>query len=276
VDIVQGDANVPDEQPTAVKGNALPPTIVRPDRLPTFEVDSNILEQNCIVGFNNRDVKSRQFSLLRTQVLKKMQAHNWKIIGVTSPAPGAGKSFLSSNLCASLSRIPNRTIYLFDLDLRRATQAHNFGLSGEYGLSEYLEGTVNSLSQIGRRIDGTNLSIYPCYEPHFDSFERLSGQRFSDLIGAMHRLPDDAIVICDLPPVFANDDAIMVAQKLDAYIMVLEQGVNTQKQIQDCARLLEPTPCLGSVLNRYDGGFSDPYGYGSVKKYTGYYDTPKA
>jgi protein-tyrosine kinase len=32
--------------------------------------------------------------------------------------------------------------------------------------------------------------------------------------------------------------------------------------VRDCVRLMEPTPCLGSVLNRYEGGIGDPYGYG--------------
>jgi protein-tyrosine kinase len=75
-------------------------------------------------------------------------------------------------------------------------------------------------------------------------------------------VPDNAVVICDLPPVFANDDAAIVAAQLDAYLLVVEDGRSTRKQIRDSIKVLSPTPCAGVVLNRYHGGLvSDAYGY---------------
>ena len=35
--------------------------------------------------------------------------------------------------------------------------------------------------------------------------------------------------------------------------------------------MLDPVPCLGTVLNRYAGGILDAYGYGS-SYYDSYYD----
>jgi hypothetical protein len=55
--------------------------------------------------------------------------------------------------------------------------------------------------------------------------------------------------------------------------MVIEQGRNSQKQVSDAIRLLDPADCIGSVLNRYDGCIGDPYGYsyGAYGKYTDYF-----
>ena len=69
-------------------------------------------------------------------------------------------------------------------------------------------------------------------------------------------------MICDLPPVFANDDTMMSMQYLDAYVLVVDHGMTTSRQVEEAVRLLDPVPCLGTVLNRYQGGFADPYGYG--------------
>lgn len=96
-------------------------------------------------------------------------------------------------------------------------------------------------------------------------------ERLDDLVARARALGDDAIVIFDLPPVFANDDAILVAEKLDGVLLVIEQGVTTKKQLQGAMQLIHPTPLLGTVFNRFTGGNGDPYGYGG--KYDSYYNS---
>lgn len=246
--------------------------------LATFTPDPQVLDANHIVGFNSRHISSRPFSLLRSQLVKRMQTRGYRVVGVTSPAPGAGKSFLSANLAASLSRLPNRAVHVFDLDVRRASLAEYFGIRkapGAIGLEQYLAGQTDNLAAIGLQVPGTNLSLYPCYPNDLDTFEMLAGDRFAGLVAAMRALPDDSLVVCDLPPVFANDDAMVVADRIDAYLLVIEQGRTSQKEVKDCIRLLDPAECIGSVLNRYEGGFGDPYGYGygygSYGNYSSYY-----
>lgn len=242
------------------------------DRLEPFTPNARILTENHVVAFNTRVMDARPFTLLRAQVLKKMRAAKWKLIGVTSATPEVGKSFVAANLAAALSRLSDVHTYLLDLDLRRASQSRTFGLEGSAGLTEYLAGENVRLSSIGRRVVSTNLALFSCFPSQVNSAELLVGPRFQALIGAMRALPDDAVVICDLPPVFANDDAMIVAQELDAFLFVVEEGVTTKKQVREAMRLLEPAPCLGTILNRYKGGMGDQYGYGYGMKYGSYYD----
>lgn len=61
-------------------------------------------------------------------------------------------------------------------------------------------------------------------------------------------------------------------EKLDRYLLVVDSGRTTQTQVKDVLDLLRPTPCLGTILNRYQGRFGDPYGYGyGGNAYTAYY-----
>mgnify|MGYP003484450845 CR=1 FL=1 len=83
-----------------------------------------------LVAMDSNDKRSRPFNLLRVQVTKKLDQVDGKLIGITSAAPGAGKSFVASNLAASLGMLSNRQTYLIDLDLRRASVAHVFGIEG--------------------------------------------------------------------------------------------------------------------------------------------------
>ncbi|BAK68090.1 conserved hypothetical protein [Sphingobium sp. SYK-6] len=238
-----------------------------------FTPEWQVLEDNHVVGFNSRHVSSRPFSLLRSQLVKRMKGRGHKLLGVTSPAPGAGKSFLTANLAATLSRLPNHVVHVFDLDIRRASLAANFGLTGEIGLERFLNSETDDLRAIGRHVDGTNLILYPCFPNNMETMPLLAGERFAAFIQSLRTLPDDHLVLFDMPPVFANDDAMVVASQIDAYLMVIEQGRNSQRQVSDAIRLLDPVECIGSVLNRYDGGVGDPYGYsyGSYGKYTDYF-----
>ena len=220
------------------------------------------LRKNGVYGFDSRDIRSRPFNLLRAQVLRIAKAKGWKLIGVTSPAPRVGKSFVASNLAASLARQPELHTYLFDFDLRRSTIAQNFALSGKFGISHFLDGTISDLQQVARTIEGEQLTIFPSYPNDAASDELVASARMDALIAAMRQLPENTICICDLPPVFANDDAVVISQKIDAYLMIVEDGVTTRKQVRDSFRLLSPAPCIGTVLNRYDTTLlSDDYGY---------------
>jgi protein-tyrosine kinase len=245
-------------------------SIPDPSRLANAEADADGLENHIVVGFNSRDIRSRPFNLLRTQVLKEMRKNNWKLLGITSATPEAGKSFLATNLATALAQLPENRVFLFDLDLRRASLAETLGVEGEVGLTQYLDGSVDNLDAVGRQVTNLGLTLFPCYPSRVNSAELLTGERFATLVKAMRALPDDVVVICDLPPAFANDDAMAIIQSLDAYLFVIEEGVTTRAQVRDAMHLLEPAPCLGTILNRFQAGALDGYGYGG--KYDRYYN----
>jgi Mrp family chromosome partitioning ATPase len=69
------------------------------------------------------------------------------------------------------------------------------------------------------------------------------------------------LFICDLPPVFANDDAVTVMGRLDGYILVAEEGKTKQREISDAVSLLGEGRLAGVILNKYRGGvISEGYG----------------
>jgi protein-tyrosine kinase len=238
----------------------------RTTELAEFVPDPAAVRDNQLVGFNPRNAVARPFNLLRTQVVKRCAQQGWKTIGVTSAEPGAGKSFVSLNLAAALSRVENQFVYLFDFDLSRASVAKNLNLEVKYGLADYLSGEVDDLASIGRRVADHNLAVFPTGSWSGSNASLLASTRFAELAAMMRNVPDGTIVICDLPPVFANDDAMIIAQSLDAYLAVANSGGTNEKQLAETFAMLEPTPRLGTILNRYKGGFTDPYGYGAYTK----------
>ena len=227
-----------------------------------------------LFGFNSRDRRSRPFNLLRAQVLKKLQANSWSIIGVTSATPRVGKSFMASNLAASMSRLPDTRTLLFDFDLRRGSIAEAFQIPHGPGINSFLSGEIDSLASVAYDIADTGLTVFPCFPTDASSAEQLAGSRLKTLIEAMRLLPSNVVCICDLPPAFANDDAAIVSRQLDGYMFIVEEGKTTAHQVRDAIELLKPATCIGTVLNRYSGGIGgDDYGfgYGTQRYYDAYY-----
>jgi protein-tyrosine kinase len=236
---------------------------LRLEEFRTAALDKAHLATHKIVGLNSADGRSRAFNLLRTRFAKSVEDAGAQLIGITSPTPAAGKSFLSVNLALSLAKVAAGAIYLVDLDLRRASVAEELGLEAEAGINDYLAGQVQSLEQIGISIDGLPLVVFPTHRVDTDSAELLSSPNFDRLLQAFRNRSSGTIVLFDLPPAFASDDAMISIDKMDGYLLVVDSTVTNKSHILDSLAMFEPKPCLGTVLNRFLGGMLDTYGYGS-------------
>lgn len=232
------------------------------DLLAEFTPDLADIREHRIVGFNSRDVRARPFNLLRTSFAKRLKEGGYRMVGITSATPAAGKSFLSMNLASSLARVSEEPVYLVDLDIRRASLASEVGFKPEHGIETYLEGGIDDLAAVGRRIAGTNLGLFPTVRRTKNTAELLAGENFGRLIEQLRNQSDAATILFDLPPAFANDDAMIILEKLDGFVLAVDAGRTTRKQVEDVLAMLSPTPCVGSILNRYRGGLGDSYGYG--------------
>lgn len=233
-----------------------------PTDIPVVEMSREVLDQRLIVGFDGFDARSRAFNLLRTQLTKILDAKRWNMIGVTSATPGAGKTFTSVNLAAALSRTDNRTVLLCDLDMRRGSVLKQLGVDVEVTLDDCLRGECEDWREALFRVNNDRFLVLPTHAELHDPTEIITGDRFKALMRDLRGLGQDYLVVCDLPPVFANDDAMLCMEHLDAYLYIVDHGHTTARQIEESLALLAPAQCLGTVLNRYQGGIGDDYGYG--------------
>jgi Mrp family chromosome partitioning ATPase len=221
--------------------------------------DSGIAKSRGIFGFDSMDARSRSFNLIRARLLELQAKKGWRMIGVVSATPNVGKSFISANVAASLSRDPRYQTYVVDLDLRRGSLSDVFGLAPEAGVRDYLEEAADVPAAYCP--EGERLLIMPTAAGRIHSAELLAGERAQVLLRSMRVSDEKNIFIFDLPPVFANDDAATAMARLDAYILVTEEGKTKQREIQDAVGLLGEGRLAGVILNKYRGGvLSEGYG----------------
>lgn len=232
------------------------------DSLPELKLDQRHLMNRKIVGLNSGDRRSRAFNLLRTSLLKRLKGPIPRLVGITSATPAAGKSFLSVNLALSLAKVADGPVILVDLDLHRGSIAEELGLNPRPGVADFLLGDAG-LREIGIRVEGLPLAVLSTKVIAQGSAELLVGDRFIHLVRSLREQPADTVVLVDLPPVFANDDAMLSVGQLDGYILVVDSTQTSKAHVQEAVSLLAPAPCIGTILNRYSGAMFDKYGYGS-------------
>jgi protein-tyrosine kinase len=189
------------------------------------------------------------YRMLRTRLLHRARAKNWTTIAVTSAGPNDGKTLTALNLAFSMAREKSREIVLLDMDMRNPSICRTLGIEPARELREYLErsgGTDNMFFSVGKE----NLYIAGSMTPTDNASELLSSPRFDDLIGDLKQGTVNPIVLIDLPPVLVTDDALVVAPKIDAFLVVASEGQTNRADLQKALDLLSEFPVAGVVLNR--------------------------
>src|SRR5215203_1301488 len=108
-------------------------------RISDVEVSIVRLEEMRVIAHDPADPRSIAFDLLRTQVLQAMEVNGWRIVAITSPTAGCGKTFTAMNLAMSVARQPGSSVLLVDMDLRKPQIAQRLGIQPTTGLRALLE-----------------------------------------------------------------------------------------------------------------------------------------
>jgi len=218
----------------------------------------NVLSENRLIAGNRSDPRATSFRRLRTQVLQAMRENSWTTLAVTGPSSGIGKSLVSTNLAISISLEVNQTVLLVDADLRRPSIHKYFDFEPGHGLLDYLRGKANVNDLLVNPVF-KRLVLLPGRGTTSESSELLSSPRMIKLVEDLKSKYKSRIIIFDLPPLLDIDDAMVFLPNVDATLLVVENGKNTQSEVQDSIRLLESTNLIGTVLNKVDEEIRDYY-----------------
>lgn len=198
---------------------------------------------------------------VRTSLYFSDSAASNRVIQITSPAPGDGKSTLAANLAVSIAQ-SGRTVLLIDADLRRPRVAKLFGSKSHSGIADVVLGT-STLQQAITPSSVAGLSILATATPMANPSEVVSHQCFGDTLEMARSMFD--FVIIDTPPVLAVADACAVAARVDGILLTLRLRRDSKPTATEAANLLKSVGgrVMGVVVNGVTGRESYKYGYHS-------------
>ncbi len=88
---------------------------------------------------NPADLSIEALRSLRTSLHFAMMEAKNKILMISGPSPGIGKSFVSANLAAVIAKTGQKVLVV-DADMRKGYMQRHFGLNWDNGLSDMLSG----------------------------------------------------------------------------------------------------------------------------------------
>jgi non-specific protein-tyrosine kinase len=197
---------------------------------------------------------------LRTAVQFLTIDRTIKIIQVTSPHPGEGKSTTAANL-AYVAANAGRRVVLVDCDLRKPQIQAIFGLSNEGGFTSVMLKRISLKDALWRSPDEPKLNVLVAGPAPPNPSELLSADRAVKLFESLAGVFD--LIVIDSPPVLPVADAAVLAGLADGVIVVVGSGTTERRTLAKTLDRLSQVDAqlLGTVLNRHDPQDGVDYAY---------------
>lgn len=200
------------------------------------------------------------FRTLRAAISLAKNADKLRVVAFSSTIPSEGKSLVASNFAIVTSQTGLKTL-LVDADLRRPSVHKAFQLQSPVGLSAYLAGRTDNMSEFVHTTDIPNLDVICCGAVPPNPSELIGSARMVQFLEEASRRYDR--VILDCPPVSAVSDPLIVGAMADGMVFVTkfnkirrEHALRSVQRIQDSGIHL-----VGLVLNNIDFEGKDSYYY---------------
>lgn len=237
--------------------------------------------------------ESEAFRALRTNILSRMNSSS-KIILITSPNPGEGKTLITANLGIASAQMGLKTV-LVEADLRKPALSKLFEAKMTPGLVNILasiyempedsefksirdndrkvaaylksDSMQSMLTQTIRDTQVPNLALLPCGDIPENPSELLSLKGMEEILQELHEQYD--LVFVDTPPINVVTDASIIGPYVDASLLVIKINNDLANEIQNARDLLSSTRAriIGVVVNQLSlsDGFSKRSYYNTTK-----------
>ncbi len=240
------------------------------ERGSTIDRGNSQLDKILITHFKPKSRMSESYRAIRTSLYFSTRGEQHKVIQITSPNPGDGKTTLSANLAVSIAQ-SGKKVLLIDADFRRPRLHELFALDKSIGMSSVISG-IAELPDAIQATEVENLWGLPCGPRPNNPCELLTSRRFEELLDILREQYD--FVLIDTPPLLSVTDPSAVAARVDGILLTIRLSKRTRGEALKATELLAMlggNP-LGVVVNGIGSksGYGYGYGYGRYSGYGGY------
>ena len=231
-------------------------------RAPVSEFDIKPVLGRDLVVFNNpASVAAEYFRFLRSVVTRPVdKAEVPKTIMVTSAEKGEGKTFVAANLAVSISQSVEEYVLLIDADLRNPCIHRLFGIHpSKEGLSTYLSSKA-PLSDFLAKSPVEKLTVLCAGDSTQIPAELLSSEKMEKLLTEVGNRYRDRFVIIDSPPLQLTPEASVIANHVDAVLLVVRHGKTTRHAVRSAIEKIPENKFFGIIFNGHQKGEYGTYG----------------
>ena len=219
-------------------------------RTKSMEGHADLQRENRILSAMEHNDYADAFKILSTQVMQRMEEHQWSSLAVTSVGDDAGKTTTAINLGISIAKEIEYTVLLVDTNLRKPELHKYFGITPELGLSDYLQSNIDLADILIQPGDIDHFVILPGGSPILHSTELLGSPKMCSLAEELKARYPKRIIIFDLPPVLKTADTLSFVPCVDCALIVVEDDTTKETELKETIEILSVTNIIGTVLNK--------------------------
>jgi capsular exopolysaccharide synthesis family protein len=173
-----------------------------------------------------------------------------RLIMITSPGKGDGKTLTVANLGLTMAQEFQRRVAIVDSDLRKPQMHSAFGIPQEPGLADVLCGNAE-LDEVLVHLADYRLTILPAGRLPAQPAEFLGSLAMRRTLDALRARFDR--VLLDMPPATPLADASILSPAVDGVLLIVRAGVTPKPAIERALTGFDSSKLLGLVLNEADG-----------------------
>jgi capsular exopolysaccharide synthesis family protein len=206
------------------------------------------------------------YRTLHLLIEQKRKETGLRVLAVTSPVEGDGKTITAINLAGTLAQSPENRVLLVCADLRRPSLSECLGMGnpGRFGLVNAIMDPGQTLNNAMRHLKRYNLSVIPAGLSPADPYEVLKSPRLGQLLEEARQRYD--YIVLDTPPLVLVPDCRIIGKWVDGFLMVVAAHKTPRKLVAEALNLMDPEKLVGLVFNFDDRSFTG--------NYASYYCTP--
>src|SRR5262249_24986381 len=186
------------------------------------------------------------YNRLAVSLISAAAAQNLQRLLITSAQFGEGRTCVTLNLAAALTRARQRVLVV-DTDLMRPSALRLLGVDTEIGLAESIADGF-PIGQAMIRLKPVGFNLWPTRAQVENSAELLASPGFEAMIQVLK--PDYDFILFDSAPLLASADASLLELHTDATLMVIRPGHTSTGQMAKAIASLDERRLFGAVLNR--------------------------
>ena len=190
------------------------------------------------------------------------QVKNTNMIMLTSALPGEGKTFSSINLAISIAMEQNKNVLLVDADVNKASHYKIFGIENMPGLTDFLLGDVDNLSDVLCRTNIPSLTLLSSGTACNYSTELFASESMDKFIDEISIRYQDRVIIFDGPPLLNTTEATVLAEHMGQIIMVVEAESTLNHMVKKGLDFIRNEIVLLLLNKQREKASEEQYGYG--------------
>jgi len=218
-------------------------------------------ENELLVALNDRSgMAGEQYRRMRIRIegLRETLGGTLKLILVTSPMMGEGKTATAANLALDLAGEEGRKVLLVDVDMRKPRIHSFFSSVPAAGLGDVLVGGV-PVSEAIASVENSTLDVLVLPKGSDRRIDPLPMERLRAIFTDLRSRYD--MIVCDAPPVLPIADTAALARLADGILVVVRAAVTPRQAVSRTLNIIDRNKLIGFVLNAVPERALDRYYY---------------